>query len=63
PAAPGALAVPQLAVSPAGRQIVYLAEPAGVLNAYVENADGSHPLALTSFAAGTFEATAVSVNG
>lgn len=58
---PGASEAP-IAIAPSGRQLAYLAAPAGVLNAYIENADGSGALALTVFTPSTFEAAAVTLN-
>jgi len=51
-------------VTPSGRQLVYLSpDSAGVMQAYVANADGTHALALTGFAPQTLIATAVMVTG
>ncbi len=51
-------------IAPSGRQLVYLSPDANdVVQAYVENADGSHALQITSFAARTLIAAAVTVNG
>lgn len=58
---PGAAATP-IAIAPSGRQVAYLAAPAGVMNAYIENADGTGAVALTAFAPGTLEAAAVTLS-
>lgn len=51
-------------IAPSGRQLVYLSPDANdVVQAYVENADGSHALQITGFAARTLIAVAVTVNG
>jgi Bacterial Ig-like domain/WD40-like Beta Propeller Repeat len=51
-------------VAPSGRQLVYLSpDGAGVVQAYVENADGSNPVLMTAFAPGALAATAVTVSG
>ena len=51
-------------IAPSGRQLVYLSPDANdIVQAYVENADGSHALQITSFAARTLIAAAVTVNG
>jgi hypothetical protein len=51
-------------VAPSGRQLVYLSpDGAGVVQAYVENADGSNPLLMTAFGPGGLAATAVTVSG
>jgi hypothetical protein len=51
-------------VAPSGRQLVYLSPDANdVVQAYVENADGSHALAITDFADRTLIATTVTVSG
>jgi hypothetical protein len=64
PAVPGALPVPAVVVSRSGRQLGYLAHaPNGAVDAYVENADGSNPTALTSFAAGTLQAMSITLTG
>ena len=64
PAVLGALPVPVVVVSPSGRQLAYLARaPNSAVNAYVENADGSNPTALTAFAGGTFDAMGVTLTG
>ena len=63
PHAPGADALTTVRVSAGGRQLVFLSlDPAGVTQAYVENAGGSDPQALTSFDPGA-EAAAVTVTG
>ena len=51
-------------VAPSGRQLVYLSpDAAGIVQAYVENADGSHALAITTFTPRTLMASAVTVSG
>ena len=51
-------------VAPSGRQLVYLSpDAAGIVQAYVENADGSHALPITDFAPRTLVAAAVTVSG
>jgi hypothetical protein len=51
-------------VTPSGRQLVYLStDPAGVEQAYVENADGTHALVITDFSAQTLVAAAITVSG
>jgi Bacterial Ig-like domain/WD40-like Beta Propeller Repeat len=60
--APGALQT--MVVAPSGRQLVYLSpDAAGVLQAYVENADGSNALVITDFTPQTLAALAVTVSG
>jgi hypothetical protein len=59
--APGALDT--VVVAPSGRQLVYLAaDAAGVEQAYVENADGTHALVITDFTAQTLVAAAITVS-
>jgi hypothetical protein len=59
--APGSLAT--VAVTPSGRQLVYLnADAAGIVQAYVENADGSNVQVITDFTPGTLVAAAVTVS-
>ncbi len=51
-------------VAPSGRQLVYLSPDADdTVQAYVENADGSHALPITDFATRTLVAAAVTVSG
>jgi Tol biopolymer transport system component len=51
-------------VAPSGRQLVYLSPDASdTVQAYVENADGSHALPITDFATRTLVASAVTVSG
>ena len=51
-------------VAPSGRQLVYLSPDANdIVQAYVENADGSHALHITNFGARTLIAAAVTVSG
>jgi hypothetical protein len=60
--APGSLDT--VVVAPSGRQLVYLSpDTAGIVQAYVENADGTNVLAITGFAPRTFEAAAITVSG
>jgi Bacterial Ig-like domain/WD40-like Beta Propeller Repeat len=64
PGPPGAEALATLVVSSSGSRLGYLAQaPNGAVNAYVENADGSNPTALTRFAPGTLEAVAITLSG
>ncbi len=58
---PGTLAT--AVVAPSGRQLVYLnADANGIVQAYVENADGSNVLAITGFAPRTLVAESVAVS-
>jgi hypothetical protein len=51
-------------VAPSRRQLVYLsANAGGILQAYVENADGSGAQVITDFAPGTLVAVSVAVSG
>ena len=60
--APGSLDT--VVVAPSGRQLVYLSPDAtGIVQAYVENADGTNALAITGFAPRTFEAATITVSG
>jgi len=60
--APGSLNT--VVVAPSGRQLVYLSpDAAGIVQAYVENADGTNALAITDFAPRTFEVAAITVSG
>ncbi|MGA7989474.1 MAG: Ig-like domain-containing protein [Candidatus Dormiibacterota bacterium] len=60
--APGLLNT--VVVAPSGRQLVYLSpDAAGIVQAYVENADGSHALPITTFTPRTLVAAAVTVSG
>jgi len=60
--APGSLDT--VVVAPSGRQLVYLSpDAAGIVQAYVENADGTNALAITDFAPRTFEVAAITVSG
>lgn len=64
PGLPSAEALATVVVSPSGRRLGYLAQPSnGAVNAYVENADGSNPTALTRFAPDTLEAVAITLSG
>jgi len=50
-------------VAPSGRQLVYLnADASGVVQAYVENADGTNAQVITDFTSGTPVATSVAVS-
>jgi hypothetical protein len=50
-------------VAPSGRQLVYLnADSNGIVQAYVENADGSHVQVITDFAPRTLVAASVAVS-
>jgi Bacterial Ig-like domain/WD40-like Beta Propeller Repeat len=60
--APGSLGT--VVVAPSGRQLVYLnVDAGGIVQAYVENADGTNAQAITDFAPATLAATAVAVSG
>jgi len=60
--APSSLAT--VVVAPSGRQLVYLSpDAAGIVQAYVENADGTDALAITGFTPRTLDAAAVTVSG
>lgn len=51
-------------VAPSGRQLVYLnADPTGIVQAYVENADGTNVVPITAFAPRTLVAASVTVSG
>jgi hypothetical protein len=53
-----------LVVTPSGRQLAYLSpDSAGVIQAYVENADGTHAIAITGFTPQTLVAAAITVSG
>jgi Bacterial Ig-like domain/WD40-like Beta Propeller Repeat len=57
-------ALDTVVVAPSGRQLVYLStDAAGVEQAYVENADGTHALVITDFTAQTLVAAAITVSG
>jgi hypothetical protein len=59
--APGSLGT--VVVAPSGRQLVYLnADASGIVQAYIENADGSHAQVITDFAPRTLVAASVSVS-
>jgi Tol biopolymer transport system component len=63
PHPPPAAALPTVRVAAGGRQLVFLSRDAdGVTQAFVENADGSDPQALTGFELGA-EAAVVTVTG
>ena len=50
-------------VAPSGRQLVYLdADRSGIVQAYVENADGSNVQLITDFAPRTLVAASVTVS-
>jgi len=51
-------------VAPSGRQLVYLnADAGGIVQAYIENADGTNIQTITDFAPRTLVATSVAVSG
>jgi hypothetical protein len=59
---PGLLAT--VVVAPSGRQLVYLSPDAGgIVQAYVENADGSNGQVITDFAPRTLAAVSIAVSG
>ena len=59
--APGSL--DSVVVAPSGRQLVYLnADANGVIQAYVENADGTNAQVITDFTPGTLVAASVAVS-
>jgi Bacterial Ig-like domain/WD40-like Beta Propeller Repeat len=61
---PAAGALHTVVVTTSGRQLVYLsADSAGVMQAYVANADGTHALAISAFTPQTLLASAVTVSG
>ena len=61
---PPADALRTLLVTPSARQLAYLSpDSAGVMQAYVENADGTHALAITGFTPQTLVAAAITVSG
>jgi hypothetical protein len=63
-AGPGPGSLGTVAVAPSGRQLVYLnPDVNGVVQAYVENADGTNGRVITNFAPGTLVAASVSVSG
>lgn len=49
-------------LAPSGRQLAYLAAPAGVTNAYIVNADGTGAEPLTAYGPGTFEVAAITLS-
>ena len=60
---PSAGSLGTVVVAPSGRQLVYLnADSGGVVQAYVENADGSNIQVITDFAARTLVAASVTVS-
>lgn len=64
PTGPALGSLNSVVVAPSGRQLVYLSpNSAGIVQAYVENADGSHALAITDFTPRTLVAGAVTVSG
>jgi hypothetical protein len=64
PAGPALGSLNSVVVAPSGRQLVYLSpDTAGIVQAYVENADGSHALPITAFTPRTLVAAAVTVSG
>jgi hypothetical protein len=51
-------------VAPSGRQLIYLtADSTGIVQAYVENADGTNVVPITAFAPRTLVAASVTVSG
>jgi hypothetical protein len=61
---PGSGLLAAVAVAPSGRQLVYLNPDAGgIVQAYVENADGSNGQVITDFAPGTLAAVSIAVSG
>ena len=61
---PGSGLLATVAVAPSGRQLVYLNPDAGgIVQAYVENADGSNGQVITDFAPGTLAAVSIAVSG
>ncbi len=63
-AGPPSGALDTVVVALSGRQLVYLStDAAGVEQAYVENADGTHALVITDFTAQTLVAAAITVSG
>lgn len=58
----GASPTTPIVLAPSGRQLAYLAAPAGVTNAYIVNADGSGAEPLTAFGPGTFDAEAITLS-
>ncbi len=64
PTGPALGSLNTVVVAPSGRQLVYLSPDAtGIVQAYVENADGSHALPITTFTPRTLVAAAVTVSG
>ena len=60
--APGSLG--SVVVAPCGRQLVYLnADANGIVQAYVENADGTNIQLITDFAPRTLVTVSVTVSG
>ena len=54
----------RVVVAPSGRQLVYLnADASGIVQAYIENADGSDAQLITDFAPRTLVAASVAVSG
>jgi Bacterial Ig-like domain/WD40-like Beta Propeller Repeat len=61
---PGPGSLGTVVVAPSGRQLVYLnADANGIVQAYVENADGTNVQVITDFAPSTLVAASVSVSG
>ncbi len=61
---PGSGSLGTVVVAPSGRQLVYLnADASGIVQAYVENADGTNVLGITAFAPQTLVAASVAVSG
>jgi len=60
--APGSLGT--VVVASSGRQLVYLnADATGIVQAYIENADGTNAQVITNFAPHTLVAASVTVSG
>jgi hypothetical protein len=61
---PGVGSLGTVVVAPSGRQLVYLnADSNGIVQAYVENADGTNTQVITDFAPRTLVAASVAVSG
>ncbi len=61
---PGPGSLGSVVVTPSGRQLVYLnADATGIVQAYIENADGTNVQVITDFAPRTLVATSVAVSG
>jgi hypothetical protein len=61
---PATASLGTVVVAPSGRQLVYLnADAGGIVQAYIENADGTNVQTLTDFAPRTLVAASVAVSG